>query len=176
MTALLEQLVQLAVNGLITGSILALTGVGASLVFGIQRVANFAHGDYLTIGAYVALIVNIGFHQNLIVAAVCGMLATALFAVIAHFGLFRPLRRRGTIALSLITVGLGLLIRDTIFLVGGSQVRGYAVSQSDVIQFGFVRLSPGQTVAIAVALVVAPATALFLARTQPPKKIGKKAH
>src|SRR6266851_8126547 len=82
MTALFEQLVQLAVNGLITGSILALTGVGASLVFGIQRVANFAHGDYLTIGAYVALIVNIGFHQNLIIAAVCGMLATALFAVV----------------------------------------------------------------------------------------------
>src|ERR1051325_6033160 len=166
MTALLEQLVQLAVNGLITGSILALTGVGASLVFGIQRVANFAHGDYLTIGAYVALIVNIGFHQNLIVAAACGMVATALFAVIAHFGLFRPLRGRGTIAVSLITVGLGLVIRDTIFLIAGSQVRGYGVSQSDVIQLGFVRLSPGQTVAIAVALVVAPATALFLARTR----------
>ena len=166
MTALFEQLVQLAVNGLITGSILALTGVGASLVFGIQRVANFAHGDYLTIGAYVALIANVGFHQNLIVSAACGMLATALFAVVAHFGLFRPLRARGTIAVSLITVGLGLVIRDSIFLVAGSQVRAYAVRQSDVVQIGFVRLSPGQTVAIAVALVVAPATTLFLARTR----------
>ena len=47
-------LAQLFVNGIITGTILALTGVGATLVFGIQRVANFAHGEYLTIGAYVA--------------------------------------------------------------------------------------------------------------------------
>src|ERR1051325_11565829 len=128
MTALFEQLIQLAINGLITGSILALTGVGASLVFGIQRVANFAHGDYLTIGAYVALIANVGFHLTLIVSAGAGMLATALFAVAAHFGLFRPLRGRGTIAVSLITVGLGLVIRDTIFLIAGSQVRTYAVS------------------------------------------------
>jgi branched-subunit amino acid ABC-type transport system permease component len=161
-----EHLAQLLVNGLITGSILAITGVGASLVFGIQRIANFAHGEYLTIGAYTAFVVNVLWHQNLAVAAIAGMLATAGFALIAHFGLFRPLRGRGTIAISLVTVGLALVIRDAIYLVAGSQVRVYNVSQSDVLTFGFIRLSPGQTVAIAVALVVAPLTALFLAKTR----------
>jgi branched-subunit amino acid ABC-type transport system permease component len=161
-----EHLVQLLVNGLITGSILALTGVGASLVFGIQRIANFAHGDYLTVGAYVAFVVNVVWRQNLVVAAVSGMLATAAFALVAHFGLFRPLRGRGTIAISLITVGLGLVIRDAIYLIAGSQVRVYGLSQSEVLTFGFVRLSPGQSVSIAVALVVAPLTTLFLARTR----------
>jgi branched-subunit amino acid ABC-type transport system permease component len=161
-----EQFVQLIVNGLITGSILALTGVGASLVFGIQRIANFAHGDYLTVGAYTALVINLVLRQSLLVSAACGMLAVALMAIIVHFGLLRPLRGRGTIAISLVTVGLGLLIRNTIFLVAGSQVRSYAVSQSDVVTIGFVRLSPGQAVAIAVALVVGPSTALFLAKTR----------
>jgi branched-subunit amino acid ABC-type transport system permease component len=161
-----QQFLQLLVNGLITGSILALTGVGASLVFGIQRIANFAHGDYLTIGAYAALVANLVFHLNLIVSAAFGMLATCAFALVAHFGLLRPLRGRGTIAISLVTVGLGLVIRDAIFLVAGSRVRVYDVSQTDVVTFGFVRLSPGQTVAVAVALVVAPLTALFLARTR----------
>jgi branched-subunit amino acid ABC-type transport system permease component len=161
-----EHLVQLLVNGLITGSILALTGVGASLVFGIQRIANFAHGDYLTVGAYVAFVVNVVWRQNLVVAAVSGMLATAAFALVAHFGLFRPLRGRGTIAISLITVGLGLVMRDAIYLIAGSQVRVYGISQSEVLTFGFVRFSPGQSVAIAVALVVAPLTTVFLARTR----------
>ena len=161
-----EHFVQLIVNGLITGSILAITGVGASLVFGIQRIANFAHGEYLTIGAYVAFVVNVLWHQNLVVAALAGMLATAAFALAMHFGLFRALRGRGTIAISLITVGLALVIRDAIYLIAGSQVRVYAVSQSEVLTFGFVRLSPGQTVAVAVALVVAPITALFLAKTR----------
>src|SRR4026207_2566787 len=99
-----EQLGQAPGNGPTTGSGLALPGVGASLVFGIQRIANFPHGDYLTIGAYVAFVVNVVFRQNLVVAAAGGMVATAAFALIAHLGLFRPLRGRGTIAISLITV------------------------------------------------------------------------
>ena len=51
---MIEQLLQLTVNGLIVGTILALTGVGASLVFGIQRVANFAHGELMVVGMYLA--------------------------------------------------------------------------------------------------------------------------
>ena len=73
----MARLAQLFVNGLITGSILALTGVGATLVFGIQRIANFAHGDYLTFGAYVAFVVNVVLGQNLVVAPLGAMLATA---------------------------------------------------------------------------------------------------
>ena len=64
---MLAYLAQLFLNGLITGAILALTGVGASLVFGIQRVANF-HGEYLTFAAYVALVLNVGLGQNIAVA------------------------------------------------------------------------------------------------------------
>ena len=164
------ELAQLFVNGLITGSILALAAVGATLIFGIQRIANFAHGDFLTIGAYAAFVVNIVLGQNLVVAAASAMAAVSLFGVAAHFVLFRPLRRRGTVAIALISVGLGLLIRNVIFVVAGSQARYYGVSQSDVVEWGVVRLSPGQAIAVAVALVVAPLVALFLART----RLGKQ--
>ena len=75
---MLSYLLQLTLNGLITGAILALTGVGASLVFGIQRVANFAHGEYLTFAAYVALILNVVLRQSIVVAAVGAMAATAV--------------------------------------------------------------------------------------------------
>ncbi|MGH2617753.1 MAG: branched-chain amino acid ABC transporter permease, partial [Thermomicrobiales bacterium] len=164
------RLAQLFVNGLITGSILALAAVGATLIFGIQRIANFAHGDFLTIGAYAAFAVNVVLSQNLLVAALGAMVAVALFGVAAHFGLFRPLRGRGTVAIALVSVGLGLLIRNVIFIVAGSQIRQYNVDQSQVITVGIVRLSPGQAAAVAVALVVAPLVALFLART----RLGKQ--
>jgi neutral amino acid transport system permease protein len=160
------QLAQLIANGLITGAILALTGVGATLVFGVQRVANFAHGDYMTIGAYVAFFVNVGLHQNLLVATFCGMLAVAVFAVTVHFGLFRPLRGRGFVAISIISFGLSLLIRNVIFIAAGSEARQYDVSQSAVVQLSVVRLSPGEAIAIAVAVTAALLTALFLGRTQ----------
>jgi branched-subunit amino acid ABC-type transport system permease component len=164
------RLAQLLVNGLITGSILALAGVGATLIFGIQRIANFAHGDFLTIGAYAAFAVNVVLGHNLLIAALGAMGAVALFGVAAHFGLFRPLRGRGTVAIALVSVGLGLLIRNVIFIVAGSQIRQFNVNQSEVITIGAVRLSPGQAVAVAVALVVAPMVALFLART----RLGKQ--
>jgi branched-subunit amino acid ABC-type transport system permease component len=166
----MARLAQLFVNGLITGSILALAGVGATLIFGIQRIANFAHGDFLTIGAYAAFVVNVLLGQNLLVAALGAMVAVALFGVAAHFGLFRPLRGRGTVAIALVSVGLGLLIRNVIFMAAGSQIRQFDVNQSEVITAGVVRLSPGQAGAVVVALVVAPLVALFLART----RLGKQ--
>src|SRR5215212_7673792 len=97
----MARLAQLFVNGLVTGSILALAAVGATLIFGIQRIANFAHGDFLTIGAYAAFVVIIVLGQNLLIAALGAMGAVALFGVAAHFGLFRPLRGRGTVAIAL---------------------------------------------------------------------------
>jgi branched-subunit amino acid ABC-type transport system permease component len=164
------RLAQLLVNGVITGSILALAGVGATLIFGIQRIANFAHGDFLTIGAYVAFVVNVALGQNLFVAALSAMAAVALFGVAAHFVLFRPLRGRGTVAIALVSVGLGLLIRNVVFIIAGSQIRQFNVDQSAVITIGVVRLSPGQGMAVASAVVVAPLVALFLART----RLGKQ--
>jgi neutral amino acid transport system permease protein len=163
---MLSYLLQLTLNGLLTGAILALTGVGASLVFGIQRVANFAHGEYLTFAAYVALVLNVGLRQNIGVAAVGAMAATALLAIGVHFAVLRPLRGRGLVALSLITTGIGLMLRNVIFLAAGPRIREYGIDQSAVYDLGLVRISPGQAVALAIAAVVAPAVALFLARTR----------
>jgi branched-chain amino acid transport system permease protein len=163
---MLSYLLQLTLNGLITGAILALTGVGASLVFGIQRVANFAHGEYLTFAAYVALVLNVALRQSIVVAAAGAMVATALLAVGLHFSVLRPLRGRGLVALSLITTGLALMLRNVIFIVAGPTIRTYAIDQSAVYDLGLVRISPGQAVALVIAAVVAPGVALFLARTR----------
>ena len=163
---MLAYLAQLILNGFLTGAILALTGVGASLVFGIQRVANFAHGEYLTFAAYVALVLNVGLRLNIAVAALGAMAATALLAVSIHFAVLRPLRGRGLVALSLITTGIGLMLRNVVFLAAGPRIREYGIDQSAVYDLGLVRISPGQAVALAIAAVVAPAVALFLARTR----------
>ena len=160
-----QHFAQLVINGVITGTILALTGVGATLVFGIQRVANFAHGEYLTFAAYLGLILNASLGQNLIVATFGAVIGTALLALGLHYLVLRPLRGRGLVAMSLITVGIGLMLRDVVFLVAGPQIRQLAIDQSAVYDLGIVRISPGQAVAIGITLVVAPALAIFLSST-----------
>ena len=160
-----QHFAQLVINGVITGTILALTGVGATLVFGIQRVANFAHGEYLTFAAYLSLVLNASLGQNLIVATLGAVIGTALLALAIHYLVLKPLRGRGLVAMSLITVGIGLMLRDVVFLVAGPQIRQLAIDQSAVYDLGIVRISPGQAVAIGITLVVAPALAVFLSST-----------
>ena len=160
-----QHFAQLVINGVITGTILALTGVGATLVFGIQRVANFAHGEYLTFAAYLSLVLNASLGQTLIVATLGAVIGTALLALAIHYLVLRPLRGRGLVAMSLITVGIGLILRDVVFLVAGPQIRQLAIDQSAVYDLGIVRISPGQAVAIGITLVVAPALAVFLSST-----------
>jgi len=162
---MLQQLAQLIVNGAITGAILALTGVGATLVFGIQRIANFAHGEYLTFAAYVGFFLNVDAGQSLAAATIGAIAATALLAVALHFAVLRPLRGRGLIATSLVTVGLGLMLRDVVFMVAGPNIRQLRIDEARVFDFKLVRISPGQLAAILMTLIVAPAVAYFLART-----------
>jgi neutral amino acid transport system permease protein len=162
---MLQQLAQLIVNGAITGAILALTGVGVTLVFGIQRIANFAHGEYLTFAAYVGFFLNVDAGQSLAAATVGAIGATALLALALHFAVLRPLRGRGLIATSLITVGLGLMLRDVVFMVAGPNIRQLGIDQAKVFDLKLVRISPGQLAAIVMTLIVAPAVAYFLART-----------
>lgn len=167
---MLQHLAQLTINGIITGTILALTGLGVTLVFGIQRIANFAYGEYLTFGAYVALVVNTGLGLNLFIAAMAAVLATAGLAVLLHLVVLKPLAGRGLVATSLITVGLGLMVRDVVFLIAGPRIRKLSIDQTAVFDLGLVRISPGQAVAVAITLITVPAVAYFLARTT----IGKE--
>jgi branched-subunit amino acid ABC-type transport system permease component len=160
-----HQLAQLALNGIITGTILSLTGVGATLVFGIQRIANFAQGEYLTFGAYVALVVDTGLGLGIVAGMLAGVVATAALALALHLVVLRPLRGRGLIATSLVTVGLGLMLRNLVFMAAGPRIREFDLDPSLVYDLGLVRISPGQAVAIALTLVMAPAVAAFLARS-----------
>lgn len=165
----LAALAQLLVNGLATGSILAIAAVGASLVFGVLRIGNFAHGDYLTLGAYLALGANVGLGLPLPVAALVAMGGTGLFAVALEYGLFRPMRGKGSASLFIVTIGLALVMRHLLYMVAGARARQYAIDQSQVFQLGPVLFSPGQLVVVVSALVIIPAVGLFLARSS----IGK---
>lgn len=163
----MSELAQLGANGLVTGSILAMAAVGVSLVYGILRIVNFAHGDYLTFGAYVALLVNVGWHGHIVVAALGAVVVTALLAAGLEFALWRPLRRKraGLFSLFIAAIGLALVLRHVIFLVAGARPRRYDVDVFQVYELGPIRLSQSQAVAVGIALTAIVLVGLMLART-----------
>jgi neutral amino acid transport system permease protein len=162
-----RELLQLAANGLVTGSIIAIAAVGVSLVYGILRIVNFAHGDYLVFGAYVALAVNVGWGGSMVLAALAAIAATAVLSTGLEFALWRPLRRRGAglFSLFIAAIGLALVLRHVVFLVGEARPRRYDVDVFQVYEVGGVRLSLSQVIAIGSAFAAIVLVALLLDRT-----------
>src|SRR6476659_3956180 len=121
---------QLLANGLVIGSVYAIAAVGVSLVYGILRLVNFAYGDMMAFGALITFGVNGPLHQSMILAALAGMAATAVLAVLLDYALWRPLRARraGFMSLFLASIGLALILRQALLLVAGPAPRFYSVN------------------------------------------------
>ena len=163
----MNELLQLIANGLVTGSIIAIAAIGLSLVYGILKIVNFAHGEYLVFGAYMALVVNVTWGGHMILAAVFAMVMTALLGIALEFGLWRPIRQKGAgiVSLFIVSIGLALVLRNSILLWQGGAPRRYNVDVFQVYELGPIRLSLSQIVVIVVASVAIVAVGLLLART-----------
>jgi branched-subunit amino acid ABC-type transport system permease component len=164
----MSDLLQLVANGLVTGSIIAIAAIGLSLVYGILKIVNFAHGEYLTFGAYMAFVVNVTLGGPMVVAVLFAMAATALLGILLELILWRPMRARGAgiMSLFIVAIGLALVLRHVIFLVWGPSPQKYDVDVFQVYDLGPIRLSLSQIVAIAVASGAIVLVGLMLARTR----------
>jgi len=158
---------QLFANGLVTGSVIAIAAVGVSLVYGILRLVNFAYGDFMAFGALVTYSFNGPLGLSLVTATLLGMAATAVLSVALDAILWRPLRARraGFMSLFLASIGLALVLRQSLLLGYGPQPQTYRVDPYKVHVLGSVRLSQAQFITILVAAGVIVALGLFLART-----------
>lgn len=164
----MTELVQLLLIGLVEGSIIAITAVGLTLVYGILKIVNFSHGELLTFGAYAAFLMNVTWGGSIVTATLFAVLATALLGVALEFALWRPLRRKGAgmVNLLITSIGVALVVRHAIFLGFGGSSRVYDVDVYQVYRLGFVRLSRGQIAVVVIAFVAIIAVAFLLARTR----------
>lgn len=140
--AAISALLQTVVQGLLTGGLYALIGTGLSLIFGVMRVINFAHGDFLAIGMFITLALFRTFHLDpylsLLVAAPVGF---ALGFLIQRLVLAR-LGERLQEASMLATLGLGLIVSNTLLLTFGAQPQNINVAYAtQTVQLGGVQVS-----------------------------------
>ncbi|GIU94342.1 MAG: branched-chain amino acid ABC transporter permease [Gaiellaceae bacterium] len=158
---------QLLANGFVTGSVYAIAAIGVSLLYGLLRLVNFAHGDLMAFGAFVSYLANVTFGLPMVLSLPAGMAATAALALVSDLALWRPLRlrRAGFMSLFLASIGVALVLRQMILLLWGPQPRAYDVDPFKVYVIGDVRLSLAQVATILVASAAIVAIALFLARS-----------
>jgi branched-chain amino acid transport system permease protein len=163
--------VQLLVDGIRFGLLIAMAAVGLSLIFGTTGLTNFAHGELVTMGAIAAWYVNVQAGVPLIPAAIIAMVVGAAIGALSELGLWRPLRRRGTglVAALVISIGLSLLLRYLIQIIYGGRSSPYQVATGRAVDYGLFTLTNRSLVSIIVSVVVLVLVALMLQRT----KIGK---
>jgi neutral amino acid transport system permease protein len=164
--------VQLLVDGLRFGLLIAMCAVGLSLIFGTTGLTNFAHGELVTIGAIIAWYINVEGGVPLSPATIIAMIAGAGVGALNELGIWRPLRARGTglVAALVVSIGLSLALRYLILIVYGGRSNPYADYQSQrAVDYGLFNLTNRALFSILISIVVLVLVALMLQRT----KIGK---
>ena len=163
----LHEVAQRGINGLSLGAIYALGAVGLTLVYGILKLVNFAHGDFLTFGAYMAYVVNVTWELPLIFGIVFAILTTALLATSLEKVMWAPMRRRGAgmLQLLLMAIGLAFVIRYGIQFVWGTELRQLNVNRTDTVTFLDLRIGRTQLIVIIVGFVTLIATGFMLRLT-----------
>jgi neutral amino acid transport system permease protein len=155
---------QRTVNGVVAGSYYALGAIGLTLVYGILKLVNFAHGDFLTFGAYVAFLFNVTIGMPLFPALIIAVIATAALGVALELIMWRPMRRKraGILQLLLMSLGLAFVLRNMIQFFAGSDPKSLDVNVTSSISFLDLSIGRTELIVVVVAFVVLSAVALML--------------
>ncbi|ATA61318.1 ABC transporter permease [Geobacillus stearothermophilus] len=165
------ELIQQLVNGISLGSIYALIALGYTMVYGIVRLINFAHGDVFMIGSFVGFyavtMLGVGFFPALLLA----MAACAVLGVVIERIAYKPLRNATRIAVLITAIGVSLLIEYVIIYLRGAQPEAYPstlLSDRNLELFGVV-ISSQSLFILGTSLVLMVLLQFIVHRT----KIGK---
>jgi neutral amino acid transport system permease protein len=156
--------------GLVTSAVIALSAVALSLQFSVSNIANFAHGEFLTLGAYGALIAQLVTH-NLFIDALVGGVVTAVAAWAINRGIIEPFVRRGArvTVLFVITIALSLMIQNGLIMFFGGNTQTLVMPSYTANDVGPFRFTFMDEVVMAVAVIVMFAVHIVLRYT----KFGK---
>jgi len=160
---------QTLIFGLVIGSYIGLAAIGFSLIHGLVNMFNIAHGEYMTIGAYLSFVLMNQLGLGLFVSLVLGIAATSIAGLAIAKFFYQPLYETGPIPLLLTSIGLSFLLRNVIQLGFGADNKYLeggltGVYRTDALGGFFLQYS--QALVIALALLTILLLHLLLTRTE----------
>lgn len=163
-------MLQQLVNGLILGSVYALLALGYTMVYGIIKLINFAHGDIYMMGAFIGYYLISAFHLNFFVALILTMIITAIIGVIIEFLAYRPLRNSTRIAALITAIGVSFLLEyGMVYLVGG-EARAFPQAMTIVnYHLGPISVTNIQLIILVISIILMLALNFIVKKT----KMGK---
>jgi branched-chain amino acid transport system permease protein len=159
-------LLQVIVGGLLLGAVYALFSSGLTLVWGMMNIVNFAHGDFVMLGMYVAFVVYTLFGAGPWLGAPLAVLVLATLGIVVYFGLIRGIMKGPMLAQILGTFGLALLLRYSVFWWFGANFLSLPENLvGGTFDFLGLRIQASRLLAGTVALLVTLGLHFLLTRT-----------
>ncbi len=158
------------INGLSLGSIYAIIALGYTMVYGIAKMLNFAHGDFIMVGCYIIFSVSAALSGNSVVGIIVAIILCTLLGVTTEFVAYRPLRGAASPLAVLITaIGVSYLLENIALLIYGADIKSF----TSVINWEGVSFAGGQLkiqgvtiVTILVSVVILIVLQLFINKTK----------
>ena len=160
------------INGISLGSVYAIIALGYTMVYGIAKMLNFAHGDVIMVGAYISFCVTQYLGLPAVLSVVAAMFVCTLLGITIERLAYKPLRSATKLAVLITAIGMSYLLQNSAQLIWGSNPKSF----NSIINFGSVNLFGGQLhitdeaiVTVLACVIIMIALTLFTSRT----KMGK---
>nr|WP_236671854.1 branched-chain amino acid ABC transporter permease [Enterococcus sp. BWB1-3] len=149
----IEMLIQQLINGLFLGSIYALLALGYTMVYGIIKLINFAHGEVYMLGAFMGYFFINSFNLGFFPALILSMICAAVIGVIIEFLAYRPLRKSTRIAALITAIGVSFLLQNVMIQMVKSDPRAFPQAiKLETYKIGFIEVSNIQLIILFTSL------------------------
>ena len=142
-------LVSNLINGISLGSVYAIIALGYTMVYGIAKMLNFAHGDVIMVGAYISYVSTASLNVPPLLSVVIAMAVCTVLGILIEGLAYRPLRKASSLAVLITAIGVSYLLQNAALLIWGST----PISFASVVPFDSVSLFGGKLVITAESIV-----------------------
>ena len=137
------------INGISLGSIYAIIALGYTMVYGISKMLNFAHGDVIMVGAYVSYICTTSAGIPPILSVVIAMAVCTVLGILIEGLAYRPLRKASSLAVLITAIGVSYFLQNSALLIWGSNPKTF----SSIVPFDSIALFDGKLIITAESIV-----------------------
>lgn len=163
MRNVLEQLI----NGLSTGSIYALIALGYTMVYGIAKMINFAHGDIIMVGAYALYVVSLLLHIPVIPSMILTVIICAILGITVEKVAYKPLRKAPPLAVLITAIGVSYFLQNLSLLIfKATPIPFQSVIQVPSISIGGLNISGVTLVTLIITIISMVILTLFINKTK----------
>lgn len=154
-------------NGLSTGGMYALVAIGYTMVYGIAKMINFAHGEFIMVGAYIAYVFTTMLKMPIFVSVIASIIGCALLGVITEKVAYKPLRGSGSLSVLITAIGVSYLLQNLFLILFGSAARTFPTyMKSGTLNIFGIRITYISLLSLCLTLVCTGILLFFINKTR----------